>query len=96
MTDKKTWAKRVAAWRASGESATVFAAREGYAASSLRNWASRLGRAEVELVRVVRSEPAHSKAEGIEIRVGEARVVVPSGADTATLRVVLEALRDWS
>ena len=95
MTDKKTWAKRVAAWRASGDSATVFAAREGYAASSLRNWASRLGR-DVELVRVVRSEPAQSKAEGIEIRVGTARVFVPSGADTEALRVVLEALRGWA
>lgn len=95
MTDKKTWAKRVAAWRASGESATVFAGREGYGASSLRNWASRLGR-DVGLVRVVRSEPAQSKAEGIEIRVGAARVVVPPGADTESLRMVLDALRGWT
>lgn len=98
MTDGKTWEKRVAAWRASGDSATEFAARGGYAASTLRNWASRLARRRKGLVRVVREErlvPTHAAAP-IEIRVGEARVIVLAGFDAGTLRAVLEVLRAGS
>ena len=36
------WAPRVAAWRASGESAAAFCRREGLPASSFRYWAKRL------------------------------------------------------
>lgn len=36
------WSERVKAWRESGESAHVFSADKGYAAASLKWWASRL------------------------------------------------------
>src|SRR4051812_33759852 len=45
-TTEETWAKRVDAWRASGETADVFAHGKGYEGSTLRWWSSRLGRAE--------------------------------------------------
>ena len=53
------WQRRVARWRASGETAEVFSAREGFAASTLRWWSSKLARervgaASVEMVQLVR------------------------------------------
>jgi hypothetical protein len=62
----ETWVARVAEWKASGERAETFSRRGGYAASTLRWWASRLKRdmttsstsppapATVTLARVVR------------------------------------------
>jgi len=46
MTDeaKTTWSKRVARWKASGETAAAFGAREGIKASTLRWWSSMLQR----------------------------------------------------
>lgn len=43
-TTTTKWQKRVARWRASGETAEAFSAREGFAASTLRWWSSKLGR----------------------------------------------------
>jgi hypothetical protein len=68
-TTTETWIERVTAWRASGERAEAFSKRAGYAASTLRWWASKLKRdlaaapviaavPEVRLARVIRSEPA--------------------------------------
>jgi hypothetical protein len=69
-TTTEVWAQRVDAWRASGERAESFSRHEGYAASTLRWWASKLKRdlaaptitpmpsaPEVRLARVVRAEP---------------------------------------
>ena len=39
------WARRVEAWRGSGETADVFALGKGFEGSTLRWWSSRLGRA---------------------------------------------------
>ena len=72
-TTTEIWVERVAAWRASGERAETFSRREGYAASTLRWWASRLKRdmalppapapsPEVRLARVVRTAPAAAAA----------------------------------
>jgi hypothetical protein len=55
MADSKTWAKRVAAWRARGKSAKDFA-REGYAASTLWRHARR-GTGVVRVVRAAETQP---------------------------------------
>jgi hypothetical protein len=70
-TTSERWAERVDAWRASGERAEAFSRHEGYAASTLRWWASKLKRElaapaittkpttpEVRLARVIRTESA--------------------------------------
>lgn len=45
MTEKQeTWQSRVTDWRASGKTAAEFSRRQGFAASTLRWWSSRLGR----------------------------------------------------
>ena len=95
MADAKTWAKRVAAWRASGETAAVFSSRDGYAPSTLRWWASRLGRREPAFVRVVTGPeaPASARDGAIELEVGGVRVLVRAGFDRTALADVLELLR---
>lgn len=43
MSDtEETWKQRVASWRASGQTAEEFSAKQPWAASTLRWWASRL------------------------------------------------------
>lgn len=64
------WLERVAAWRASGERAEILSRRSGYAANTLRWWASKLKRemvaqpvpapAAVQLARFVRTSPVAS------------------------------------
>jgi hypothetical protein len=74
-TTTEAWLQRVAAWRASGERAETFSRRAGYAASTLRWWASKLKRdlaaapavaavPEVRLARVIRSQPASAITSG--------------------------------
>jgi transposase len=94
MADAKTWSNRVTEWRASGESAAAFAAGRGFAPSTLRWWASRLSRGEVELVRVVTSPPATPRESAITIELAGARVLVTSGFDRALLADVLAVLRE--
>jgi hypothetical protein len=98
MADAKTWAKRVAEWRASGESASVFAAGRGFAPATLRWWASRGPRRDAGLVRVVTPPPstvvARARETAIEIEIAGARVLVTSGFDRAALADVLAALRE--
>lgn len=83
-TTTEIWVERVAAWRASGERAETFSRRGGYAASTLRWWASKLKREmaapapapapatpTVQLARVVRTGPAVA----VEQRLGRAIVL---------------------
>src|SRR5947208_2221387 len=105
MTDTtSTWQKRVAQWRASGETAEAFSAREGFAASTLRWWSSKLGRAKAErasikMVQVVRT-PAVAAAPPrpaagavvVELLEARARIIVEAGVDAATLKMVLATL----
>lgn len=42
MTDRKTWEQRVAAWRASGQSAQKFAEGRDYTVHMQRYWAGRM------------------------------------------------------
>jgi hypothetical protein len=95
------WQKRVARWRASGETAEAFSAREGFAANTLRWWSSKLAREKaagsVELVQVVRvpSAPAARPAGGgvvVELAEARARIVIEPGVDAVTLKTVLAVL----
>lgn len=103
MLDKSTiWRKRVAGWRASGETAAVYSARNGFTTSSLRYWASRLRREEamqppvVRLAQLVRTAQPASAAVGgtiaIELQDARARVIVGAEVDRAALATVLEVL----
>ena len=90
---KQQWAERVRAWRASGEEASAFAAGRGYEASTLRWWASRLGRDEaLRIVPVVTRAPSSEARVDIIVEVGGARVRVTSGFDGALLAQVVRAL----
>lgn len=92
-TTEATWAKRVEAWRASGERADVFAQGKGYEGSTLRWWSSRLGRAErPRFVRLVPKVPVVAVDAGMVIEVGHARVRVKAGFDTKLLAEVVAAL----
>lgn len=91
MADAKTWAKRVAAWRSSGKTASEFASTGGFAPSTLKYWAWRLKRGETDLVRVVRTVEATvaQRESPIEIEVGGLRVLVRAGFDRGALGQVL-------
>ena len=98
----KTWQKRVARWRSSGETAAVFGAREGVRANTLLWWSSKLKRdaatparsASVPMVQLVRV-PSRSRGLGVVVDLPEARarVMIEPGFDRETLAVVLEMLR---
>lgn len=98
MTDTELkWVERVRQWRESGQTASIFSQGKGFEPSTLRFWASQLKhrvqspepRAPRMLrVRVTR-EPS---AEPLVVRVGEARVEVRAGFDTALLRAVVASL----
>ena len=103
-TSASEWSERVAAWRTSGKSASVFCEEHEYSAKSLQWWSSQLKRRgqlvgssepRVKLARVVRSRgQSASTSRSIVISVGEARVEVSSGVDRATLELVLGALHE--
>lgn len=84
------WSERVREWRAGGLSATAFCKGKGFAASTLRYWASRLATtAPPQLVRLV---PKPSPPAPLVVEVGHARIAVSSGFDPALLAAVVGAL----
>jgi transposase len=108
MGDPEQWKKRVEAWRSSGLSAAEYCKGQEFTAGTLYRWSSRLAQAgggeavhAVPLARVVRETKLAPAVPGqltpcaraVIIEVHGARVWVPSGADVATVTVVLEALR---
>ena len=105
MTDVSEWSARVDAWRSSGKSAADFCRGRAYSASTLYSWSSRLRsvrtapppNTKVRLARVVRvaSEPSSGSCV-IVVRVGDARVELPSTMDREVLSAVLETLLDAS
>jgi len=102
MSKQPDWATEVAAWRASGKTASEFCKDRGYSATRLYWWSSQLKRskatpvrrASVQLARVVRKRGASGGAERapIVIEVGRARVEVRADADPAALSLVLQSL----
>jgi hypothetical protein len=98
---QRQWQRRVDEWRASGLTSTAFCAGRGFTPGALRHYAHYLARrapspkaplrlVRVERVRDVAVESAASSA--ITVEIGAARVIVPTGADAATLATVLDAL----
>jgi hypothetical protein len=107
MANAELWKKRVADWRASGLSAAEYCKGQEFTTGPLYRWSSRLAEAArgetgaaLPLVRLVRgTRPtatgpvgAAPRAAEVIIEVQGARVLVPPGADAATVGVVLEAL----
>ena len=100
MSNRAEWAKRVAAWEASGRDAAAFCEGRDYSARNLKWWAWQLRRSaakpasragKVRFARVTaKREPKASAVIGITV--GGARVEVGAVADRDTLMVVLEAL----
>jgi hypothetical protein len=103
------WLERVAAWRESGEPAERFSRRGGYAASTLRWWASKLKREMaappaaapvVQLARVVRTPRARgsdsSMTRAIVLELVDVSIAVEPGADAMTLAMVLDVVRGAS
>ncbi|MBX3246056.1 MAG: hypothetical protein KF901_02610 [Myxococcales bacterium] len=100
MADTEIWTRRVAAWRRSGLTAAEFCRGSDFAASTLRWYASRLGRSgelptadtstSVAMVKVgeVRTR------ERIVVEVDDLHVHVPDGVDAETLRTVFAVLRE--
>ena len=106
MSDTKIkWRRRVASWRASGQTADEFAAAHGLAASTLRWWASQLKHEAappattpaaplVRMARVIRV-PASSTSRGsvvIDVLDLRTRVTVETGVERETLAAVFGAL----
>src|SRR5262245_54820635 len=105
MADKETWRRRVASWRASGQTAAEFSTSHGLAVATLRGWSSKFKRepaapaaARVRLARVIRraASPAPQQQQRGDVVVDlldlRARVIVEAGATLETLQVVLAAL----
>lgn len=95
MADAKTWAKRVAAWRASGLSAPEYTRRSRLSASTLRYWAWKLGREQEGFVRVRTAPPAPEAPtrDALVLEVGGLRVVVSRDFDREALGQLLDVLR---
>lgn len=104
MAKASDWAKRVAAWRASGLTATEFAASEGYRSGTLLWWSSELKRrerrgssvgkavGERSFVRMARVVPRAAEGTKLTLRVGSAEVEVRRGFDAGLLKEVVAAL----
>ena len=94
-----TWQRRVARWKASGETAAVFGAREGVRPATLLWWSSRLKRkpspasVPARMVQLVRA-PSSSRGSGVIVDLPDARarISVEHGFDRETFAVVLELL----
>jgi hypothetical protein len=103
MTDRETWAARVAEWKASGQSSPAFCAGKDFTAGGLRHWAHRLEHGDpprkprVRLARVVRTRvgakaPERGELTEIVVEIGGARLLVRPGFDRETLGALVEVL----
>src|SRR6478672_6320109 len=101
MTETEAkWSERVREWRSSGKTAEQFADGRGFEPSTLRYWASRLGRPRqsaaepratrrVPMMRVERGGAGRAAAPPIVIAIGAARIEVHAGFDRALLGEVV-------
>jgi hypothetical protein len=94
------WSERVGEWKASGQSADEFSQGREFKASTLRWWASRIGRGAVgerrkarsARVRMVRVVPREKSDAALTVRVGGAQIDVRAGFDGSLLRELVAAL----
>jgi hypothetical protein len=104
MSDtEETWKKRVASWRASGETAEEFSAGRAWSPKTLRWWASRLGRASttasapvVRVAQLVRSSVSAERERGgsiiVEALDARMRITIEVGADRDTVAALVGVL----
>lgn len=105
MTDRETWVRRVAEWKASGLSSPKFCAGKEFTAGGLRHWAYRLEhgepprRPQVRFARVVRTTPhalarvaSDDRAAEVVVEIGGARLLVRPGFDRETVAGLVEVL----
>ncbi len=86
------WSKLIAEQEASGASIRAFCKQKNLRDHSFYLWRRRLRKKEA--VRFVELKTVVANAAPIELFLpGGERLSVPSGVDTATLRIVLDALR---
>lgn len=94
----ETWKKRVASWRASGQTAEEFSEGRAWSPKTLRWWSSRLGRdvasgpPTVRIAQLVRSPTAERGAVIVEALDARVRVTVEPGAPADTVAAVLGIL----
>lgn len=99
----ETWKKRVASWRASGQTAEEFSEGRPWSPKTLRWWSSRLGRKTaapaVPVVRVAQlvraSLPVERERGGsivVEALDARLRITIEAGADRDTVSAVLGVL----
>lgn len=95
----ETWKKRVASWRASGQTADEFSEGRAWSPKTLRWWSSRLGRDAVmsgrpvvRIAQLVRSPAAERGAVIVEALDARVRVTVEPGAPADTVAAVLGIL----
>ena len=96
------WKKRIASWRASGETAEAFSEGRPWSPKTLRWWSSRLGRGHVASPPVVRvaqlvraSLPAERERDGsivVEALDARLRITIEAGAERDTVAAVLSLL----
>jgi hypothetical protein len=95
------WKKRVAQWRASGETAERFGRRRGFAGQTLKWWAWRLARDSAErpvirVAQVVRPQQVAAEPVGGEIVVEyldrRVRLTVGRGAEEVLVAAVIGRL----
>jgi hypothetical protein len=107
MTETESkWTERIEEWRAGGQSAGEYAQGRGFEGSTLRWWASRLGRgiggakgvppeeraSRVRMARVVVTETTRAEPSSLTLVIGAVHVEVQRGFDVALLRDVMAAL----
>ncbi|MBA2684738.1 MAG: hypothetical protein H0U66_09630 [Gemmatimonadaceae bacterium] len=97
----ETWKKRVASWRASGETAEQFSEGRPWSPKTLRWYSSRFGRPAVPVVRVAQlvrsSTPVDRERERggsivIEALDARLRITIEAGAERDTVAMVLGTL----
>ena len=97
---EEIWRSRLAAWRASGQSATRFAQEHGFSATSLWKWQKRLREPStarfVQLVRRAAPPPIKGSVRSTEqtlvVEIAGARLHVTDATDEALFRRVVRAL----
>lgn len=93
MATRETWKKRVAGWRASGQSAEDFALGRGFNADALREMGLQLSRVEPE-VRLARVEIVAERVPEVPVVLcaGAVRVELVRGFSRETLAAVLDVI----
>jgi hypothetical protein len=99
----ETWKKRVASWRASGQTAEEFSEARPWSPKTLRWWSSRLGRdvslgaaPVVRIAQLVRSSAPLGRERGgsivVEALDARLRITIEVGAERDTVAAILGVL----